>query len=131
MKKIKITLCIVLIVAILIGCVLWGYLSCNHKNIRFPLADIIDDGSEYILLKDYGGNNYVIEDTSFLIKHKWDVFIIYSPELEDSTGDGYFRVYKNGECIFSCQFDDGGYFDEFINYKYNICDAQEFLEMLK
>ncbi len=133
MKKLKIALCVVLIIVILFGSLLLGTyfcLSCSAKDIRFPLAGIADDESEYILLKYSDGENYVIDDTSFLIKHKWDVFVICSTELENSTGDGYFRFYKNGECIFSCQFDDGEYFDKFINRKYSVYGSQELSKLI-
>ena len=104
-------------------------MESNNCEIRFPLEDVADDGAEYVMLR-YGPDSiYVIDDTDALLDHRYDVFVVYPRWLDDSTGDGYYHVYRNGECIFSSDIIKNRYFDFFLTRGYDSYTWEEYYSL--
>ena len=91
----------------------------------FPLSTVCDDNANYTLVKYGPDAYYILDDDEYIKKHKHSVFIIYPTWLENSTGDGYFYLLKDGDTVFSCDFLNGYYFDFFISNQYTKFETLE------
>jgi|GEM_PF-1809647 len=129
MRKLKCIIICLSVVAIIIGIAAVGiqlYLCSENSRLVFPLKDVKNDGAEYVMVR-YGPDAvHVINDTDVLIANKYKVFMIYPLWLENSTGDGYYQVYRDRECIFSCDLLKGRYFDFVLSDEYVTYAADEF-----
>lgn len=128
----RIIICIIIIVTIvgIGGLGTYVYLKNSDYDIIFPLEDVACDGAEYVMVR-YGPDAiYVINDTEALAAHKHDVVALYPKWLENSTGDGFYIVYKDGECIFSCDIIESGYFDFFLTCGYETYTVDEYNSLI-
>ena len=108
MKTLKITgfvlSSIMAVIFITIGGIYLYFINEGYV-LQFPLAEIDDD--EYIK------------------NHRFSVFILYPSWLDNSTGDGYYYVTRNGESVFSCDFLEGKFFDGLVSSHYTKFDTLE------
>lgn len=128
----RIIICIIITITLIgiVGAGIYVYLKNSNYDIIFPLEDVNSDGAEYVMIR-YGPDAiYVVNDTDALVTHKYDVFIIYPKWLENSTGDGFYLVYRNGKCIFSCDIIEYRYFDFFLTFGYDTYTIDEYYSLI-
>ena len=128
MKTLKITgfvlSSIMAVIFITIGGIYLYFINEGYV-LQFPLAEIDDDEADYTLVRYGPDGYYVLDDDEYIKNHRFSVFILYPSWLDNSTGDGYYYVTRNGESVFFFFFLEGKFFDGLVSSHYTKFDTLE------